>query len=545
MPLQLRIWVFLSGLLIITPLIFWPDLVEYYLTPRFLFLSGWLFIGLLFFYVRAKGSKSLRIIHALDFSILGFYVWQLASSIWAPNIGEALFTAQRTQTLLLTYFFIRVLYAVKPKETERTLIWSNFGISLIFVGYVTWEIFAKASETGFSNEALYAVTGPSGNKSLLTEYLFLLLPFNFLGSHKLNRKTLFGTLIVYQMFLILILQTRTVYLALLLCGLIFLIFRLRQPEGRRWFKEKLIPIIGALAIGVVGVIFSLGGISNFINRINPANWLSSDTAKERAFVWEKTVGLISENWLIGVGSGGWKIKFPSQGVGGSWRLDSQNVVFTRTHNDFLEVFAETGIIGLSLFISIFVFALYAGWKAYSKAQDAQRKSVLVVFLGTLGFVVISFFDFPKERMEHTMLFGVFLGYLAYQGRAALKPRAIKTQPREWFPVFVGLMAAALAFNINMGFNRFNGERHVLMMLRAKKSQLPELMAQEARHAESYFYTLDPMVVPLSYYEGLEFYQQQNWEQAAMHFFEAYAKNPYNFHVVNNLATTLTQMQRYP
>ncbi|MEM6725046.1 MAG: hypothetical protein AAF598_13495, partial [Bacteroidota bacterium] len=204
MPLNLRIWVFLSGLLVITPLIFWPDLVEFYLTPRFLFLSGWLFIGLLLFYIRAKGSKSLRMIHMLDLSMLGFYLWQLTSSIWAPNIGEALFTAQRTQTMLLTYFFIRVLYAVKPKETERTLIWSNFGVSLLFVAYVTWEIFDKASDLGISNEALYQVTGPSGNKSLLTEYLFLLLPFNFLGSHKLNLKTLFGTMIVYQMFLILI-----------------------------------------------------------------------------------------------------------------------------------------------------------------------------------------------------------------------------------------------------------------------------------------------------------------------------------------------------
>ncbi|MEM6725982.1 MAG: tetratricopeptide repeat protein, partial [Bacteroidota bacterium] len=194
--------------------------------------------------------------------------------------------------------------------------------------------------------------------------------------------------------------------------------------------------------------------------------------------------------------------------------------------------------------SIFVFALHAGTKAYLNSEGAQRKSVLVVFLGTLGFVVISFFDFPKERIEHTMLFGVFLGYLAYQGRSALKPGAIKTKPQDWFPVFVGLMAAALAFNLNLGLNRFNGERHVLAMLRAKKSSMADRMAEEARNANSYFYTLDPMVVPLSYYEGLEFYQQNDWENAAIHFFDAYAKNPYNFHVINNLATSLTQMKRY-
>ena len=41
-----------------------------------------------------------------------------------------------------------------------------------------------------------------------------------------------------------------------------------------------------------------------------------------------------------IGSGNWKLQFPSKNISGGFRLQEKDLVFTRVHNDFLEVWAE-------------------------------------------------------------------------------------------------------------------------------------------------------------------------------------------------------------
>ncbi|MBL0113432.1 MAG: O-antigen ligase family protein [Saprospiraceae bacterium] len=53
-----------------------------------------------------------------------------------------------------------------------------------------------------------------------------------------------------------------------------------------------------------------------------------------------------DKWITGYGAGGWKLVFPSKSIEGSYRLQSQNIMFTRAHNDFLEIWAELGITGI-------------------------------------------------------------------------------------------------------------------------------------------------------------------------------------------------------
>ena len=53
-----------------------------------------------------------------------------------------------------------------------------------------------------------------------------------------------------------------------------------------------------------------------------------------------------------------------------------------------------------------------------------------------------------------------------------------------------------------------------------------------------------MVIPLHWYQGIAYYMEGNYNEAKENFVLAYDINPYNFNVVNNLASTLVQLQEY-
>ncbi|MEO0874209.1 MAG: tetratricopeptide repeat protein, partial [Bacteroidota bacterium] len=72
----------------------------------------------------------------------------------------------------------------------------------------------------------------------------------------------------------------------------------------------------------------------------------------------------------------------------------------------------------------------------------------------------------------------------------------------------------------------------------------ESIQRQVQRAESDWYDVDPMVVPLSWYEGVAHYVNNDYTAAEPRFAKAYEVNPYNFNVVNNYASTLVQLEEY-
>lgn len=132
-----------------------------------------------------------------------------------------------------------------------------------------------------------------------------------------------------------------------------------------------------------------------------------DTSTSQRFTaWKRSLQLLRENPLLGVGLGNWKVvvlKIENQ-------ISKDYIYQYKAHNDFLEIPAETGIFGGLLFLSIFLllFGKFLVLHLKGKAPASAR----YLFLPALGLFAYSFdalFNFPHDRPEIQSLFALYAG----------------------------------------------------------------------------------------------------------------------------------------
>ncbi|MBK8511801.1 MAG: O-antigen ligase family protein [Saprospiraceae bacterium] len=181
--------------------------------------------------------------------------------------------------------------------------------------------------------------------------------------------------------------------------------------------------------------------------------MESSSGAERRFVWYKTRELIKDKWITGYGAGSWKLVFPSKSIEGSYRLQSQNIMFTRAHNDFLEIWAETGILGILNYIGLFLIVLLHLYHSFKSEESQRRILTLVLMLLLGGYIIIAFFDFPKERVEHTVLLSLLFAMATKNQVTPLQQYSYLSKGKK-FKLFYGLMIFILIANSLFLFIKF-------------------------------------------------------------------------------------------
>ena len=140
----------------------------------------------------------------------------------------------------------------------------------------------------------------------------------------------------------------------------------------------------------------------------------------------------------------------------------------RAHNDYLEIWAETGILGLINYLSLFLVAFREIILKFKSGESQNKLVTLVPMFLLMGYMVIAFFDFPKERMEHTLLLSFLFALAANRTQETARPIGfffpLKGNSRLffiWFLVFILI--------VNCVFSNYiiNGEYHTRKAMEAK------------------------------------------------------------------------------
>ena len=158
---------------------------------------------------------------------------------------------------------------------------------------------------------------------------------------------------------------------------------------------------------------------------------------------------------------------------------------------------------------------------------------LILVVG-IGFLVYSFFSFPKERIETLIVTSVVLGLIANKHQEIKNGQNFSSGMLR----FILLMAIVLlSFSMYVAGSRFNSDIHMKKALIAKDRKNYNVIIKEINKASSFFYPDDPFSTPLYWYRGSAYFNQNNTDRACKDFEAAYAINPYHIHVLNNLAST--------
>lgn len=526
-----------------------PMCLDYSLAPRFFFLSAALAASFYLLWPDLKNRADWAF-RGFDVLLLGWYGLNLVSVSWAFSWSEGVFYAQKTLLLFLVYWLARQALLRDEQAMRRIL--------ATIVRVITWGVGSMVAaqvlygilQHGFDNEALYGtVSGLYGNKSLTTEFLFFLLIFNVLLHREQSRRLVFWLAVGLLGALMVVLQTRSVYLALAVCLPLYGFGRAAfDPGFRSFFWKRILPIALVLVAAGAALVLWKGRGDSLAQRLNPLTYLDSDSANERRFVWYKTGLLNREHFWLGVGDGSWKFWFPSKNIDGGYRMEEQNVVFTRVHNDYLEVQAEMGIVGVVWFCVLFLCAFGMAVQALRRkgipAEQAVhfRHDVLVAGLGLLGYCIIQFFDFPRERIDLQVVLALLFGWITWSaGKYASGGLALEGVGRRLMPV---LAVGGLLFCLVIGWYRIRGEIHNVRLADAQVQQNWRKLIEESQAAENIFYQYTDVALPLAWHEGIGWYQLDKTDQALTAFEKAYRLNPWSFQVLNNYASTLVRSGQF-
>ena len=198
-----------------------------------------------------------------------------------------------------------------------------------------------------------------------------------------------------------------------------------------------------IALGTLTVLLVLAAIFLGANGVEDTGTRLHSTLSDvsnvagRIETWKAALGVVRDFWLTGIGLAAWPEIFARYAIA-PW---SANFYYA-TENDYLQLLAETGVVGL----------LLAGWLAYavvnrlrrglSGMSSSTRSLEAGLIAGLAVIAVVEFFDFDLQMPAIAFTFAIILG-LAVRLAADDKESAASREPqRTRLPMPAASTAAA-------------------------------------------------------------------------------------------------------
>jgi O-antigen ligase len=230
-----------------------------------------------------------------------------------------------------------------------------------------------------------------------------------LGKATENNKRIFLLIAVLIMGIALVFtSSRGGMLSLLgVIGFVITANLLKRPKGETNspieiggnFRRNFALIGGGLVLILVlfGSVLLLGGDESLIRGIGLAN--PEDISNGRRHFWQIAWRIFLDYPILGAGLDAYATAFS--------QYDTWNGVFRveQAHNDYLQILADAGILGLSC-VAAFIFLLFKkGLRVVGESSNSFRRDLAIGALaGCCGILIHSFFDFPLRTPSNAFFF---------------------------------------------------------------------------------------------------------------------------------------------
>lgn len=533
---------FYCGLLAGSSVCFWNELQDATLLPRILFAMLWL-LAFAPIWVKYIWDKPVEV-KLPDLFFCSYVFFHALSVKQALNAPEAIFETEKILTVFISYMLFRIGLTQKL-ITEAALLKT---LAFICLGYGLFGVSQLNSLIDIARpegDNLYAINALAGHKNLYsgllvtTSCLLAILAITEISGWRYFA----STLIVFQLIMLIVLQTRSAFLAFIAAILIIAVLGIfvNNIISPVFIKKAALPT--ALVVGgVVLFLFYNGTFSSLYDRLNVANYLNSDTGAERLGLWYKSSFLLRDHWLWGVGARNWVLVYPYYTFKGMFRMMYLNVSFLQPHNDFLWVWCELGVLGFVSFVGMLLSFLYNSLKGIAKATQLPDKVILILLSAyVVGFMVFSFFDFPKERMEHQITLALCFSLISY--RTTNNSQGFKVKPTI-SKLFITLSIVVLAVAFWGTYQRMKADSLFNDMMAASNRGDNESVVLLVDKMETPFSELTPIAFPKYWYKGVALYSLGKYDEAYNCFKIAKQQSPYNPNVLNNLGGLQTYFKHY-
>jgi len=541
------------SIVVVIPLIYLKSTTDPDIAPRLLALS---IVALIFSVFVLVGGKRNRIL--LDFLRLALFpvftlylLWTILSITWAVNPSEGLFEITKTfLSLLLLLLFVTVFSRLE--KAFEFLIKSILISSVIATSIGLYQYFMNVPGlSGYKQfMALYEIKGLMAHKNQYAISLFLMLPFVLSGILFLKSwwRIISGYSTLMVLVLIILIQTRSVWVALIISALAFSFlwiltnFRIKQFVKKQTLKRVV--IIGGifLVTGVVNFIFvQKSGAGDLLkSRVGSIFDSKSRNNQSRQKIWSATMKMAAEHPVKGVGAGNWKIDIipyytPKYGsFYKNWR---------RPHNDFLWVLSEKGLVGLILYLLLFFIILYYGVKViFREKEKHQQTSIMLLTSAMIGYMIIALFTFPLERINHQIYLMMIMSVIIYY---YYQPTSEKHKIKNInLTLIIGLLMLTLSVgSVYYAFMLLKSQFYIEKLYDAQSRGRTQRVVVLADKAFSPLITIDARTLPIFIYRGMANMELNKPKQAYIDFQKALKYFPGNIGVMSNLVLVSLQLNK--
>ncbi|MFN8235950.1 MAG: O-antigen ligase family protein [Bacteroidia bacterium] len=449
--------------------------------------------------------------------------------------------------LLLFYLFvfsiINKLVADPMKMISRTVVVLLFIIQIYGVLQLI-SIWNYAHEHKEVFEISYRLTSLLSNKNSFAEMIALCMPLQvmcIIAESNRWKKAAIVSLVLSLIYLIL-LKSSSVFVALVLVMIVLSLLTYSKIRNTIAIKFKVRPerinlvTIAALFSSIVGLILVFNKIDGFRKAEIAVSYLKGNTTDvkfnansvfERMMLWRNSGKLIAENFWTGCGLANWKLLAPKYGFTGANYLTTDNIKFTRPHNDYLQMFAETGIGGFISYVLLLGWGIFMSIKQY---LTNKTKENLVLLAGLVTFTIVSFFGFPMEKMLLMVILMTYFSLLIFYKMKESK----KHSQSKLVPVaLVGFMFFAI-YSTNVTAARLNAELQYQQLLAAKEKNKWPIAYRIAKSMDETYFPIDYNATPIAWYKGAAAFMNSQPKEALSYYEEAIALAPYHVQILNDI-----------
>ncbi len=232
------------------------------------------------------------------------------------------------------------------------------------------------------------------NPNVLGEYILLVLPVAigmFWTGRNVWEKITYAGISAVLFGALILTFSRGCWVGLLVAAAIFVTF----AAGKLWG-------LGLIALPIIPAILP----ESIINRFTSIGDMKDSSTSYRVYIWMGTLAMIRDFWVSGIGMGAeaFTAVYPFYSYNG--------IVAPHSHNLFLQILVESGIVGIVVFgliLAFFLKRMATGYQLGGGKGARLSTMITAISAGVCGFLVQGMFDNCFYNYRVMLIFWMVLG----------------------------------------------------------------------------------------------------------------------------------------
>jgi len=434
------------------------------------------------------------------------------------------------EAVLFAMFVIAA--STSPRRGIRHLAWMMTLSGLLTSLYALYQVLARDPIYG---EHIHDPFATFGNSNFAANFLVVAIPMTALAWwHTKNRwlRILCTAAILLEIYFLVRTKSRGGWIAVS-TGCMVAFFSMMRHTGFRNFLRTRRFLYSAAFLVLAGISLLLTTTtattrhSIFDEAVSTFD-LDHPTIRFRILAWKSSLKLAWESFPLGVGPGNFSVVYPTVASPQEHEILGSDTSTAHAHNDYLQVFAETGLPGILAMLWLIAALLSFLWKhaAPNEKCDHAHHAVLAA---VVGFCMHAVFSFPFHLPFGGLIFLLLAGTATAHDSTEVSCIRIH---RGFLKVVVG--AGVLALAIAGCWTHY---RHLISTYHlglAENQFKARALAQSREHldkAQAYHWR-NPVVY---FYRGLIEGREGNLDASIEALEACYGLRPYSSRSLSNLA----------